>query len=74
LDLPVPAHSSMDATLEDPVPVLSADQTGVDRLIRGGSWDSDARIVRAAVRLVYHPDYRIDYVGFRLARSATPKP
>lgn len=46
----------------------------IDRALRGGSWYSYARHVRAAFRYVDAPDDRIEYVGFRLARSATPKP
>jgi formylglycine-generating enzyme required for sulfatase activity len=37
------------------------------RVIRGGSWDSDARYVRAAYRYAFTPDARYDNVGFRLA-------
>lgn len=42
--------------------------TGADRVMRGGSWYDDARIVRAAVRCHDRPDFRFDYVGFRCAR------
>ena len=37
------------------------------RVIRGGSWDSDPRIVRAAYRNRFEPADRNDYLGFRCA-------
>jgi formylglycine-generating enzyme required for sulfatase activity len=49
----------------DPVGPL---QEGVDRVLRGGSWYSDARHVRAAYRFAVHPGYRNDYIGLRCAR------
>lgn len=39
-----------------------------ERVVRGGSWDGDARLVRAAYRSRLAPDYRDDGVGFRCAR------
>ncbi|MCP3957142.1 MAG: formylglycine-generating enzyme family protein [bacterium] len=42
---------------------------GSGRVVRGGSWDSPARDVRAAARLAYVPGNRYDYLGFRLARG-----
>lgn len=42
---------------------------GVDRVLRGGSWNAVARYVRAAYRLHHVPGYRFDYLGFRLARG-----
>jgi hypothetical protein len=36
-----------------------------DRVIRGGSWDSIARCVRAADRLAHPPGYRYVNLGFR---------
>jgi formylglycine-generating enzyme required for sulfatase activity len=41
---------------------------GVGRVIRGGSWNDDARHVRAAFRSQGGPDYRDDFLGFRCAR------
>jgi len=35
--------------------------------LRGGSWVIDGGLARVAVRLVNHPDYRLDDVGFRVA-------
>ena len=43
---------------------------GTKRVVRGGSWDSDARHVRAAFRDTYGPGVRSFYVGFRLSRSS----
>ncbi len=42
--------------------------TGSVRVIRGGSWSSNARYVRAASRSQIPPDYRHDSLGFRCAR------
>jgi formylglycine-generating enzyme len=42
---------------------------GASRVIRGGSWVSSARFVRAAYRCAFHPGYRLDYLGLRLARG-----
>ena len=39
-----------------------------DRVLRGGSWDFYARLVRAAFRYPARPDYRVDNFGFRCAR------
>ncbi|MEM7504938.1 MAG: SUMF1/EgtB/PvdO family nonheme iron enzyme, partial [Pseudomonadota bacterium] len=39
-----------------------------DRVIRGGSWISSARSVRAAYRIWGEPGDRDDFLGFRAAR------
>jgi formylglycine-generating enzyme required for sulfatase activity len=44
------------------------------RVIRGGSWDYDARLVRAAFRLNSEPSDRYDYLGFRCAEFRAPGP
>ncbi len=44
-------------------------QTGVSRVLRGGSWYYFARHCRSAFRYYYSPDYRFNYLGFRLCRS-----
>ena len=44
---------------------------GSPRVIRGGSWLSNAGSVRAAHRHDYAPQYRSDDLGFRLARGQT---
>ncbi len=38
------------------------------RVIRGGSWYRDPRLVRSADRLGFRPDYRSSNLGFRVAR------
>ncbi len=43
--------------------------TGSYRVIRGGSWNEDARYVRAADRNALDPRKRYDNLGFRLARG-----
>ena len=52
-----------------PVTDPSGPAQGRSRVIRGGSWDYDARVVRAACRVNYPPDYRSNDLGFRLARG-----
>jgi formylglycine-generating enzyme required for sulfatase activity len=41
---------------------------GSARVVRGGSWDLNARLLRAACRSWNAPDDRYDYLGFRCAR------
>ncbi len=45
------------------------DPRGSSRVMRGGSWDYDAQYCRSADRLHLSPDYRDNYLGFRLSRS-----
>ena len=45
------------------------DKTNISRVLRGGSWYSDAHYCRAAYRNYYAPDYGNDLVGFRLVQS-----
>ena len=42
---------------------------GSNRVLRGGSWNSNAQNVRAANRNDNPPDNRNDNIGFRLARA-----
>ena len=42
---------------------------GAERVLRGGSWRSNARRVRAAARYADDPGHRLDRIGFRLARG-----
>ncbi len=46
--------------------------TGSYRVVRGGSWDSIARYIRAAYRIAEDPASRSVNVGFRLARGLAP--
>ncbi|MDR1043800.1 MAG: formylglycine-generating enzyme family protein [Candidatus Adiutrix sp.] len=43
--------------------------SGSDRVFRGGSWFCSAQGCRAALRFNFSPDYRVDFIGFRLALS-----
>jgi formylglycine-generating enzyme required for sulfatase activity len=42
-------------------------QTGVDRVLRGGSWGDVGRLVRSAYRSKRGPGLRAHFIGFRLA-------
>jgi formylglycine-generating enzyme required for sulfatase activity len=44
--------------------------SGEQRVSRGGSWTNNGRYLRSANRNYLNPDYRLNYLGFRLARSA----
>ena len=47
---------------------------GASRVVRGGSWDINARYCRSATRSHDDPGYRFNYLGFRLSRSVTLGP
>jgi formylglycine-generating enzyme required for sulfatase activity len=49
--------------------VYDAEVYGSYRVLRGGGWFDEPWSCRASVRRRSHPTYRIDDVGFRLARS-----
>lgn len=42
---------------------------GTHRVGRGGNWNDIPQSCRAARRCGWHPTYRLNYLGFRLARS-----
>jgi formylglycine-generating enzyme required for sulfatase activity len=42
---------------------------GANRVYRGGSWSDLAQNMRVSLRFNISPDYRNDFLGFRLARS-----
>lgn len=42
---------------------------GAYRVFRGGGWNDEPQQVRASCRRKSHPDYRVDDLGFRVARS-----
>ncbi|ONI80379.1 sulfatase-modifying factor protein [Saccharothrix sp. ALI-22-I] len=45
---------------------------GIYRVLRGGGWFDEHWSCRASVRRRSHPTFRIDDVGFRIARSPSP--
>ena len=48
---------------------LAAPSSGADRVLRGGSWDSEhAGCFRCAYRGLIDPGRRSDYRGFRVSR------
>lgn len=49
--------------------IFDAQIYGEYRVFRGGGWADDARACRAACRRKSHPTFRIDDLGFRLARA-----
>ncbi len=48
-------------------------QPGALRLLKGGSWFSQARDLRCAARQAAAPDYADGYMGFRVVRQANPQ-
>ena len=52
--------------------VTDPEGSGAERVLRGGSWFSYARFVRAAFRYANAPGYRYNDVGFRCARVQEP--
>ncbi len=59
-------YGDYPGSVTDPV----GPSNGSGRVRRGSSWGSNARSIRAAIRGSRTPDYRINALGFRLARSA----
>jgi formylglycine-generating enzyme len=54
--------------------VYDAEVYGAYRVLRGGGWADEHWSCRASVRRRSHPTFRIDDVGFRIARSVPPSP
>ncbi|MEQ7009671.1 SUMF1/EgtB/PvdO family nonheme iron enzyme [Actinopolymorpha sp. B17G11] len=52
--------------------VYDAEVYGTYRVLRGGGWADEHWSCRASVRRRSHPTFRIDDVGFRIARSPLP--
>jgi formylglycine-generating enzyme required for sulfatase activity len=44
------------------------------RVVRGGSWRNETPRCRSATRACYWPDYRRNFLGFRLSMSVTIGP
>ncbi|OSY51756.1 Serine/threonine-protein kinase pkn1 [Streptomyces fradiae ATCC 10745 = DSM 40063] len=54
--------------------VYDAEVYGAYRVLRGGGWFDEHWSCRASVRRRSHPAFRVDDVGFRVARSAPAVP
>ena len=54
-----------------PVNDPTGPETGVFRSFRGGSWCSIVSHTRCANRSRYEPDYRANFIGFRVVRNFT---
>ncbi|MBE2295280.1 MAG: formylglycine-generating enzyme family protein [Phycisphaerales bacterium] len=52
---------------QGPVIDPTGTETGGRRVLRGGSWLDDGRLVRSAYRPRHDPGFRLDFIGFRLA-------
>lgn len=64
------AFGSYDiAPVEDPL----CPETNSNRVLRGGSWFSEARYIRAAYRFEDPSDNTLPTLGFRLARGQAPR-
>jgi len=44
---------------------------GSSRVVRGGAWNFDPRGLRSALRVRFHSEFRVSYLGFRLGRTLT---
>ncbi|MXM64347.1 SUMF1/EgtB/PvdO family nonheme iron enzyme [Streptomyces sp. HUCO-GS316] len=53
--------------------VYDADVYGSYRVLRGGGWFDEHWSCRASVRRRSHPTFRVDDVGFRVARRLSPR-
>ncbi|WP_158851037.1 formylglycine-generating enzyme family protein [Saccharothrix deserti] len=52
--------------------VHDAEVKGIYRVLRGGGWFDEHWSCRVSVRRRSHPTFKIDDVGFRIARSPSP--
>lgn len=48
-------------------------ESGIDRMVRGGSWHSDATACRSAHRAWNAPEIRLPFTGFRIALAPVNK-
>jgi sulfatase modifying factor 1 len=62
------------ATQPSDTPVLDprGPDEGEARVLRGGAWSDDPRLLRTAVRDGVYPDYGLDNIGFRCAIDRMP--
>ena len=63
------SHRDYNGAPEDGSAWVDQPKRGVCRVLRGGSWFSLGRYCRCAYRSVWFPVARLDFAGFRLARS-----
>ena len=64
------SYAAMPAAVRDTgMPWSNACDDAGQRVLRGGSWIDDPRVLRAADRGGSPPDIRYSYVGFRVART-----
>jgi len=64
-------HDSYEEAPNDGSAWVSGGDCG-GRVLRGGSWDLNSRLLRAASRVRYIAVFRLSNVGFRLGRTITP--
>ena len=50
-------------------PLTQSEEASGDRVLRGGSWLDFGRSVRSAIRSRGRPDFRDDFIGFRLVQD-----
>ncbi len=62
------ADGKRDYTAQPETDPRGPESADAERVLRGGSWNYDARYARAAFRLRFHPDDRYGSIGFRCAR------
>jgi len=47
---------------------------GTRRVVRGGGFNLEPRVLRSAYRYSFRPEIRLDYLGFRCVRRSRPEP
>ncbi len=65
-----PQEETANDTEDDRLVIIGKDL----RVLRGGSFNDGAAVVRSAVRFTYLPDNRSNIVGFRVSRTLLPVP
>ncbi len=56
---------------ESPVDDPTGPPQATDRVLRGGGWNVNPRMLRSAIRFRFAPDGKGDFLGFRVARNGT---